>query len=94
MADPMGRLQICLFWEETLTQLFIPYDCKGKAETVHDEKNSSSHSSHKKSPAFIIWEGRLTNHFTLSFWKRKGKATHSERNILSHSEPRQTPFFI
>ena len=94
MADPMGSPQICLVWEERLTQLFIPYDCKGKAETVHDERKSSSHISQKNSPAFIISEGRLTFHCNIFRWKRKGKATHSERRILSHSEPRQTPFFI
>ena len=83
MDDPMGRPRISLVCRGGLTQLCIPSLCKGKAETVHDERNSSSHSSHRKTPTSLMWEGRLTHLFTVFLWKSKRKAAHNEWNITS-----------
>ena len=59
---------------------------------MHDERNSSSHSSHRKTPTFLIWEGRLTHPFTVFLWKSKRKAAHDERNVSSHSSQSLTVF--
>ena len=48
----------------------------------HDERNISSHSSHRKTPTILIWEGRLTRLLMALLWQRRRKAVHGQRGFF------------
>lgn len=61
---------------------------------MHDERNISSHSSHRRTPVFLIWEGRLTQIFILFLWKRQKSSAWSEGIFSSqYAVPWEDPKF-
>ena len=60
----------------------------------HDERNISSHSSHRKTPTLLIWEGRLTHLLMAPLWQRRRKAVHGQRGFfMPYAVPWKDPPF-
>ena len=90
-----GKTPISLVWGGRLTQIRSTSTCRGKAETVNDERNISSHSSQRERAVISIWERRLTSLFKVFLCERKRKSVHGERGHFSpYVVPWEDPKFL
>ena len=90
-----GKTPISLVWGGRLTQIRSTSTCRGKAETVNDERNISSHSSQRERAVISSWERRLTSLFKVFLYERKRKSVHGERGHFSpYVVPWEDPKFL